>query len=127
VTFTKLEEAALHAIFAETADLAPALEEQLRHAALTDRENTSGGFFTTISVPEDAARVKGPKVPGYETSARFEGLADGLGFVLFLKAGRLHLLEGFAWSPESAAALDLDELDFTIERKPVQIVGKAVP
>jgi hypothetical protein len=113
--FTRMEEAALHAIFAETPERAPALERQLSQAAVTERENTGGGFFTTLSVPEDAPRAEGPRVLGYATTARVEGLTEGLGFVLFLKEGRLHLLEGYAMAPESTAALDLEALAFTIE------------
>ena len=50
--FTKLEEAALRSIFSETPELAAIFERQLKNARVTKRENTGGGFFTTISVPQ---------------------------------------------------------------------------
>ena len=84
-SFTKLEKAALDGIFAETPELAPILEQQFDKAAVTNRENTGGGFFTTIEVREDAPRVNGPRVLGCETHARVEGLTHGLGFVLFMR------------------------------------------
>jgi len=117
-SFTKLEEAALDAIFAETPKLAPILEQQFGKAAVTNRENTGGGFFTTIEVREEAPRVNSPRVLGYETYARVEGLTYGLGFILFMENGRLHLLEGYAVGPESTALLNLEDLTFTIRKTP---------
>lgn len=118
--FTAMEKAALRAIISETPALSAALEHQLERAGVTKRENTGGGFFTDIAVPDDAPRVQCPKVLGYATHARVGGLAHGLGFVLFMEHGRLHLLEGFAWGPESTASLDLDNLSFEIFHEPIQ-------
>jgi len=58
---------------------------------------------------------------------RAEGLRFGLGFVLFLTGGRISVLEGHAWGPESTAALDLRDLRFTVFRAPVRQVGRGVP
>jgi hypothetical protein len=115
-----METAALRAIFAETPPLSSALQRQLDCATVTKRENTGGGFFTDIAVSEHASRVKCPKVLGYATHARVEGLEDGLGFVLIMKNGKLHLLEGHAWGPGSTASLDLHNLSFEIYHKPIK-------
>lgn len=112
--FTEMETTALQAIFAETPAVSTELQRQLGHATVTKRENTGGGFFTDIAVPEDAPRVECPKVLGYATHARVEGLEHGLGFVLFMEDGKLHLLEGHTWGPESTASLDLSSLSFEI-------------
>jgi hypothetical protein len=117
--FTRLEEAALRAIFAETPGLARDLERQLERASVVERENTGGGFITTIEVADDAPRIAGPGVLGYETLARVEGLEHGLGFVLFLKKGRLHLLDTHSWGPESTAQLDPATLAFEIFNAPI--------
>jgi hypothetical protein len=84
------------------------------------RENSGGGFFTTINVSGDTIPVSGPAVLGNKTHARVAGLEYGLGFVLFLKDGRLNLLEGFAWGPESTVGLDLGDLQFEIYYQPIQ-------
>jgi hypothetical protein len=115
--FTELELAALHSIFSETPDLTSALEQQLVAARVTERENSGGGFFTTIAVADDVPAVSGPKVLGYETLARVDGLEDGFGFVLFMENGRLHLLEAYANGPENTAPLDLETLKFEIYRQ----------
>jgi hypothetical protein len=121
--FTELELAALRSIFSETPELAVGLERQLLVATVTERENSGGGFFTTIFVADHAPGVSSPSVLGYETQARVNGLKHGLGFVLFTQNGRLHLLEGFAWGSESTAALDLSALKFEIYKQAVQRVS----
>ena len=117
--FTELERAALSSIFAEHLDLAPGLEDQLAGAIVTERENTGGGFFTTIRVSDDARPVNGPRVLGHATSANVEGLEHGLGFVLFMADGKLDLLEGFAWGPENTAQLNLADVCFNIFMAPL--------
>ena len=117
---TEMETAALQAIFAETPPMASELQRQLGRAKVTKRENTGGGFFTDIAVPEGEPRLKCSNVLGYATHARVEGLEHGLGFVLFIKDGNLNLLEGFAWGPESTASLDLRNLSFEIFNEPIQ-------
>ncbi|MEA1013638.1 hypothetical protein [Sphingosinicella sp. LY1275] len=119
ITFTDMETAALRAIFAETPAVSSGLQRQLDRAKVMKRENTGGGFFTDIAVPEDAPRVECPKVLGYATHARIEGLEHGLGFVLSMEDGRLHLLEGYGWGPESTASLDLNNLSFEIYHEPI--------
>lgn len=121
--FTDLEVAALRAIFLETPELAPALERQLEASIVTERENSGGGFFTTIEVADDAPPVNSPSVLGYDTQARIGGLEHGFGFVLFIQGGRLHMLEGFAWAPENTHDLDLAALEFEIYNQPVQRLG----
>lgn len=118
--FTDLEVAALRAIFAETAEIAPALERQFEAAEVTKRENTGSGFFTEMRVASDAPAVESPSVLGYATQARINGLERGFGFVLFLETGKLHMLEGFAWGAESTHDLDLTALHFEVYNEPVQ-------
>jgi hypothetical protein len=118
--FTQMEAAVLDAIFSETPAMSSVLARQLHRATVTKRENTGGGFFTNIAVSEDAPRVECPKVLGYATHARVEGLEHGLGFVLFMEDGKLHLLEGYAYGPESTASLDLDNLSFEIFYEPIK-------
>lgn len=117
MAFTELELAALHSIFSETPDLTAGLERQLAAACVNERENSGGGFFTTIAVTEDVPEVCSPKVLGYETHATVSGLEYGFGFVLFMKNGRLHLLEGYANGPENTAPLNLESLKFEIYKQ----------
>ncbi len=114
-SFTPLEEAVLHSIFAETPDVQSALEEQLRNASVLERENSGAGFFTTID-SHGAERLNTPHVLGLETCAEVAGLEHGLGFVLFMKDGRLDLLEGYTFGSEDTSQFDLANLSFKIFR-----------
>lgn len=120
--FTDLEQAALHSIFSEAPGLTDDLERQLEKASVTSRENTGGGFFTAIMVPDDAPQVSAD-VLGYETHAHVDGIEHGLGFVLFMEDGKLHLLEAYACGPESTAHLDPSNLSFEVFRRPVTRLG----
>lgn len=111
--FTRLELAALHAIFAETPDFTDSLATQLASATVTDRENTGHGFFTSIEVGVDAPRVAAGNL-GKTTHAKVAGLDPGMGFVLFLKEGLIKTLEGYAFSPDDTTSLDLADLEFSI-------------
>lgn len=115
MAFTELEEAALRSIFSETPELAPGLERQLGVATVTERENSGAGFFTAIRVPGEPPRVESPNVLGYETHAHIRGMEYGLGFVLFMKDGALHMLEGYALAG-GTSELDLADLRFEVFR-----------
>ncbi len=118
MAFSELELAALRAIFAETPALAGALETQLRSSVVIRRENSGAGFFTTIAVVDHAPLVIAPPVLGDATHARVDGLSQGLGLILHLKAGRMHELEGFCWGPDSTRDLDLTSSRFAIYHQP---------
>ena len=79
---TPLEAAALLFILEEAPENAPAW--QFAAAEVTRRTNTGACFMTELAVP---AEVPPAAVTG--VLARVEGLQHGLGFVLFLKDGRI--------------------------------------
>tara|TARA_R110001606_G_scaffold94125_2_gene208831 strand:- start:11347 stop:11718 length:372 start_codon:yes stop_codon:yes gene_type:complete len=114
--FTKLELAALHSIFIETPEYEEGLVAQLAGASVAERENTGGGFFTKISVATASQPLSCPRTFGPAIYADVEGLAYGVGFVLFMKDGYLDLLEGYAVGHETTAWLDLSAVKFTISR-----------
>jgi hypothetical protein len=120
--FTRLERAVLEAIFDETPKLRDKLTGQLDRATVLSRENDGGGFFTTIAVGPGAEAIEGPGNLGERTHAHVEGLIHGLGFVLFLKNGRLDLLEGYAVAPEDTSALDFAETGFQLFEEPIKVI-----
>ncbi|GGF83986.1 hypothetical protein GCM10007301_49970 [Azorhizobium oxalatiphilum] len=118
-----LEQAALRSILAETPALEGPLTQQLARALVMERRNTGAGFFTALTVPDDMPAVTCPRVLGQETQARVLGLAEGLGFVLFMEDGRMSALEGYAWGTGDTTALDFTGLPFEIFRAPVSDPG----
>ena len=74
------------------------LREQAAKARVASRERTGVGFFCTFDVPSNAPAVMSP--PDFELSdvdADVEGLSQGAGFVLFVRQGRLKVLEGYSY------------------------------
>ena len=123
IGLTDLEVAALRSIFSETPELADGLERQLAVAVVTKRENSGVGFFTDLAIPEEAPRVASASVLGYETHAHVKGIEHFLGFVLFVRDGRMSLLEGYSFGDDSTTGLDLAALDFEVFKMPVTRVG----
>lgn len=116
--FTNLELGALNSIFAETPEFSSDLVQQFERASVTERENSGSGFFTTISVLSCSPRVNSSSVLGHRTIASIEGLAHGMGFVLFMDEGYLNMLEGYTFE-ESTTPLNLEEVGYTICSPPI--------
>jgi hypothetical protein len=114
---TPLERAVLGSILDRWPDLRPALEQQLATARVTKRENSGAGFFTTLAVDPTTPAIQGRPD---SVDAEVDGLAHGMGFVLFVDgAGHADLLEGYTYGErEDTSGLDLHNLIF--ELKPEQ-------
>jgi hypothetical protein len=75
-----------------------ALRAQARKATVASREYTGAGFFCSFEVPPDAPLVNGrPNFHFGDVDATMGGLQRGAGFVLFVRNGRLDLLEGYSY------------------------------
>lgn len=114
-----LERAALRAIIGEAPGHAATLESQAACVRVVRRENSGAGCFTHLHVPDGVPLLSGISTLGDETHAHVPGLEHGLGFVLFVKDGKLGLLETYTVEPESTVALDFETLAFEIVRMPV--------
>ena len=119
-TLTPLENAALTAIFNETPELSPALEEQRKAAKVISRKNDRGGFFTYFSVPEQLAIPEEYLPLGDNVYAAIDGLDFGLGFLLIIRDGRLHLLDGYTVGPEDTGPIDFETAAFKMRETPFE-------
>lgn len=72
------------------------LRRQSERARLVKRENTGAGFYCDFEVDSDAPAVQGDFQIG-DVHADLEGLDHGAGFLLFVRVGRLCMLEGFSY------------------------------
>lgn len=111
--FTPLERAVLGAISTMHSEDRVALETQFSTANVRNRENTGAGFFTYFEV----ARTTGAAVGGARLRAgpmvRIEKLEHGMGFILWLKDGYAHCLEGYSYA-ESTTGIALEAVGFEI-------------
>lgn len=112
---TPLERAALRATFAEAGRLADGLDRLVDADVLT-RENTGGGFFTTLAVPMPP-RFQSLHLGEYVWVA-VEGLDYGLGIILHLYEERLALLEGYAVGPEDTSPINFENVRFAVLSEP---------
>ncbi len=112
---TKLE----LAVIAEVAkQLTPidraALQAQTTCLTVRDREHTGGGFFTYFDLKAEAAAPINTDTKECYVKAKIQGLKFGLGFILWLKEGRLDCLEGYSIACEDTLPLDLTSLTFEV-------------
>ena len=95
----------------EVADALGGQQGQVRVAA---RENTGPGFYTTLDVPRGSP-IKGVASPLGDVFATVVGLQHGMGFLLWLRDGHIHQLEGYSYE-ESTSGLDFERVAFVIQK-----------
>jgi hypothetical protein len=111
--FTPLERAVLRAICeAHPADRV-VLEGQLSTAIVLSRENTGAGFYTRLVVERSSGTPIGGERIRRGPAARIDGLAHGMGFILWLKEGYADCLEGYCYE-ESTTRIALERAGFEI-------------
>jgi hypothetical protein len=84
----------------------PALAAQIGQCRVTLREYSGCGVFTTLEVPADSPLIvsAAPTFDGNDMEA--PELSGGAGSVLFIRDGRLHFLEVFAYADGDPTDLD---------------------
>ncbi len=119
-TLTPLEKAVLEKLLSGGSERYRILQKQFSISRVEDRKMTGVGFFTDLSLPDDA-----PKLPDEATfhisdvAADINDLKHGAGFVLFIRKGRIDMLEGFTYGEPWPQNVDSFHLyyDGTSERK----------
>jgi hypothetical protein len=109
----ELEHAVLKKLLAGDHPLLAVLRRQAERARVVKRQNTGVGFFCDFDVDDGTPAVNRDLQIG-DVHAEMDGLAHGAGFVLFVQAGRLSMLEGFTYDepwPEQSRGFSLSYLD----------------
>lgn len=96
VGLNDLERAVLHKLLAGDHPVLATLRQQFSQARLAKREYTGVGFYCDFEVDTDALTLPSDFHIG-DVSAEVEGLANGAGFVLFVRGGRISMLEGYTY------------------------------
>jgi hypothetical protein len=107
---SSLEQAVLDAIALQVPEVADALAGQQGKVRATARENTGAGFYTTLDVSHRLP-IEGVASPLGDVGATVVGLEHGMGFLLWLRDGHIHKLEGFAYG-ESTSGIDFERVAF---------------
>ena len=79
-----------------------ALRRQVDHVKVTRREESGVGVFVHLEVPEEVidASLVGTNLQFGDVVAEIPGLRHGVGFVVFVRGGRLDMLEGYTFGDE---------------------------
>ena len=110
-----LEQAVLDKLLAGDHPALSTLREQARRAQLVGREYTGVGFFCDFQVPGDVPVVSGDFHIS-DVVGELHGLAHGTGFVLFVRDGRLNMLEGFTY--DEPWPQEIGQFTLTYESEP---------
>jgi len=102
---TPLEKAVLERMLDKPGEPFETLRRQLPFAAVSKREFTGVGFFTEFAPSNDAPVTANlADMTLGDVGAELPGLEHGAGFVLFVRSGAMHMLEGYTYDetwPES--------------------------
>lgn len=93
-----LESAVLELLLSGDHKILVALREQLKCATVRSRERTGVGFFTNFSLPDDIT-IESMRTDKRLVLGDVDGVINGIdvGFLLFVKNGKLEFLEGFTY------------------------------
>jgi hypothetical protein len=104
------------AVFEAAARDYPAAAESLRRqteiAQVTNFRNTGEGFFSDISVPQDAPLL-GTASPLDVGTGTVEAVE--MGFLIFVKDGRAFLLEGYVFGVISTLHIDFERVSCEVK------------
>jgi hypothetical protein len=95
---TPLERAVMNKLLEGEDDILAALRRQLDVAKIIKRELTGVGFFLTFAIPDETRRIEGVSEAKLgDVHAEMNNLKNGASFVLYIRNGRLHMLEGYTY------------------------------
>lgn len=101
MTMTTLEARVMEFLLGGADPVLQVLRQQLDASRILKRELTGSGFFTTFEIPEHAKHVEGdPSFEFGDVSATIAGLKNGAGFLLYVRKGLLHMLEGYSYEED---------------------------
>lgn len=94
---------------------AATLRHQIDTAVVSSFENSGAGFFSELVVAADAPVIPGVTMldPGFGAIA---GIEDAMAFIVFLRDGRIAMIEGYCQALESTAEIDFSRVDYRLTR-----------
>jgi hypothetical protein len=109
----KLEKQVIEMLLAGDDPVLIALRKQIQSTKLKERKLTGVGFFLDFEMSVDVPVI--PGVANFEigdVSCQVPGLEHGLGFLLFVRNGRLKCLEGYTYDEPWPTELETFTLNF---------------
>lgn len=116
---SKFERAVLEKLLAGDHPVLSVLRAQAQVARLASREYTGAGFFLSFELPFDAPAAAERDFHFGDVNALVDGLQNGAGFVLFVRRGRLDMLEGYSY--EEPWPNEIRGFELTYQREPREL------
>ena len=114
-----LERAVMEKLLDGEHPMLAALRAQAQSGRLLGRERTGAGFYCSFEVPPEAPAVEPRDFEIDDVNGELHGLAHGAGFVLFVRDGRLDMLEGFSYDEPWPQAVS--QFTLTYQREPREL------
>ncbi len=113
------EQAVLEKLLAGDHAVLAGLRTQAARARLASRENTGVGFHCSFEVPPDVPLVTPADFELGDVDATIEGLDHGAGFLLFVRGGRMTMLEGYSY--EEPWPREVRNVKLSYQREPREL------
>jgi hypothetical protein len=107
----KLERSVLEEMCFRSTDEAHALKNQIENARVLSRKNTGFGFFTYLETNYSVDLINSDTISN--VFGKIEGMENPISFVLFIKRGCIHMLEG-ASIDDKTTEIDFSKCAFEI-------------
>jgi hypothetical protein len=126
VDLSKLEQAVLDKQLTGDHPMLAALRIQASKVRIVERKETGVGFFCHFEVNASAPIVNGDFQIS-DVHGELSGLSHGVGFVLFIRSGRLSMLEGFTFDEPWPQRVGTFELKYDREPRELSLPGPPKP
>jgi hypothetical protein len=93
----EFETAVLGKLLAGDHPVLAVLRAQADAASVASREQTGTGFFVSFDIPDHTPALSTKDFHFGDVNAVVSGLKNGAGFVVFVRGGRLNVLEGYTY------------------------------
>jgi hypothetical protein len=93
----EFEQALLEKLLAGDHPVLAVLRAQVQAARVASREYTGSGFYLSFDIPPEAPALRKESFQFGDVNAAIDGLQHGAGFVVFVRGGRLDMLEGYSY------------------------------
>jgi len=108
-----IERKILEIASAEYPASAEAILQQAATAQVVNFENSGSGFFSDLVVAEEVPLIV-EKSPLDSGVASLPGIGYGMGCLVFLKNGRLSMIEGYSQGGEPTENIDFSQTVYTL-------------
>ncbi len=120
----QFEQAVLDKLLAGDHVVLAALRAQAAKARLASREYTGAGFHCSFEVPSEVPSVAPRDFELGDVDASIDGLEHGAGFLLFVREGRMTVLEGYSYEEPWPGDAKNFNLTYRSEPRDLSALGK---